>query len=204
MATSTDASDLESFLAKDYESGKQLQDKVTELIGTIGENISVRRFARYKEDGVKYIGYLHGAGKIGVIIGLKTDADVAAVENLGKDIAMQVASMNPLFIDESSVDPTYLENEKDILVRQVMSEGKPENIAEKMVTGRINKLLKEICLVEQKFVKNNDITIAQYVKDTAQSLGKEISITTMVRYEVGEGIEKKQENFADEVAKQIG
>ncbi|MDR0885715.1 MAG: translation elongation factor Ts [Clostridiales Family XIII bacterium] len=203
LAVDTDTTSLEDFLAKDFDGTKSISDRVTELITTIGENISLRRFASFKTHGVKYVGYLHGAGKIGVIVGLKTEASAEEVAALGKDVAMQIASMNPLFIDESGVDPEYLENEKEILVRQALNEGKPADIVEKMVVGRLKKELKETCLLEQKFVKNGDINVGQHVKDAAKAAGKDIAVVEFVRYEVGEGIEKKEENFAEEVAKQM-
>jgi len=200
----TKATGIEDFLNEAYGATEEkVNDKLTNFIATIGENISVRRFQTFCEPGVIYVGYLHLGGKIGVIIGLKTDAGISEVETIGKDVAMQVASMNPLFIDESGVDPAYIEKEKDILVKQALSEGKPADIVEKMVLGRLKKELKETCLLEQKFVKNSELTVAQYVNDGAKAIGKEISVASMVRYEVGEGIEKKEENFAEEVAKQM-
>ena len=200
----TESSDTENFLEENFgDTNEKIKDRLTNFIAKIGENVSVRRFQTFNEEGVVYIGYLHLGGKIGVIIGLKTDADASEVETIGKDVAMQVASMNPLFIDESGVDPAYLEKEKDILVKQALSEGKPADIVEKMVMGRLKKELKETCLLEQKFVKNSELTVAQYVSDGAKAVGKEITVSNMIRYEVGEGIEKKEENFAEEVAKQM-
>jgi elongation factor Ts len=143
-------------------------------------------------------------GKIGVVIGLQTEASPEEVAVLGKDIAMQVASMNPQFVDESGVDPDYIEKEKEILIKQALAEGKPAEIVEKMVLGRLKKELKETCLLEQKFVKNGELTVAQYVSDAVKALGKDVKVVSMARYEVGEGIEKKEENFAEEVAKQMG
>ena len=166
--------------------------------------MNIRRFTRMDQTGVKYVGYLHGNGKIGVVVGLETEAPISDVSVCGKDVAMQVASMNPKFLDESQVDPEYLENEKKILVQQALNEGKSADIVEKMVTGRLKKELKETCLVEQKFVKDNDLTVKQYVENTAEEIGKSIKVVSMARYEVGEGIEKKEENFAEEVAKQMG
>ena len=116
---------------------------------------------------------------------------------------MQVASMNPQFVDESSIDPEYLEHEKKILVQQALNEGKPADIVEKMVVGRLKKELKETCLVEQKFVKNGELSVKQYVDGAAKEIGKPITVVEMVRFEVGEGIEKREENFAEEVAKQM-
>jgi elongation factor Ts len=204
LSADTDTSSLEDFLAKNYDDSQTVQTKLTDFIAKIGENISVRRFKHFNTPGTVYVGYLHGPGKIGVVIGLATEASAEEVAVLGKDLAMQVASMNPLFIDESGVDPEYIEKEKDILVRQALSEGKPAEIVEKMVLGRLKKELKETCLLEQKFVKNSELTIAQYISDEAKAIGKSIEVTEMIRYEVGEGIEKKEENFAEEVAKQMG
>jgi elongation factor Ts len=194
---------LDAFLEVKYDETQTIREKLTNFVATIGENIHVRRLEKHGREGTVYVGYLHGAGKIGVIIGLETEAGADEVQTLGKDIAMQVASMNPLFIDESQVDPAYIEKEKEILVQQALNEGKPQDIVEKMVQGRLKKELKETCLLEQKFVKNGDITVGQYLADTAKALGKDVKVVTMVRYEVGEGIEKRQENFAEEVAKQM-
>jgi len=198
------AADVESLLDEAYGgAGGTVRDALTNFIAKIGENVAVRRFEVFNENGVVYVGYLHLGGKIGVIVGLRTDAAVADIQTLGKDLAMQVASMNPQFVDESSVDPAYIEKEKDILVKQALSEGKPAEIVEKMVMGRLKKELKETCLLEQKFVKNSELTVAQYVSDSAKALNKDVKVVSMIRYEVGEGIEKKEENFAEEVAKQM-
>jgi len=204
LTLTTVAEDVEALLDDPYgDSDESVRDRITNFIAKIGENVSVRRFEVFNESGVVYAGYLHMGGKIGVVVGLKTDAAVSEVETLGRDIAMQVASMNPLFVDESGVDPAYIEKEKEILVKQALSEGKPAEIVEKMVMGRLKKELKETCLLEQKFVKDGELTVAQYVSDSAKALGKDVKVVSMARYEVGEGIEKKEENFAEEVAKQI-
>ena len=196
--------ELEAFMEEMYGgTGETIREKLTNFTATMGENVAVRRFEVFEETGVVYVGYLHLGGKIGVVVGIETEASADEVETLGKDIAMQVASMNPQFVDESCVDPAYIEREKEILVKQALLEGKPAEIVEKMVMGRLKKELKETCLLEQKFVKNSELTVAQYVSDSAKALGKDARVVSMVRYEVGEGIEKKQENFAEEVAKQI-
>ena len=200
----TGAFEVEALLDETYGSTSEtVRETLTNFIAKIGENVTIRRFEVSSEDGVLYVGYLHMGGKIGVVVGLKTEAEINEIETLGKDVAMQVASMNPMFVDESGVDPAYIEKEKDILVKQALSEGKPAEIVEKMVMGRLKKELKETCLLEQKFVKNGELTVAQYVSDSAKALGKEVQVVSMVRYEVGEGIEKKEENFAEEVAKQM-
>ncbi|MDR1028961.1 MAG: translation elongation factor Ts [Clostridiales Family XIII bacterium] len=204
LTVDTDTSGLDDFLAKDFDGTRTVKERLTDFIATIGENINVRRFEHFNKSGAVYVGYLHGAGKIGVVVGLETEASVEEATPLGRDIAMQIASMNPLFIDESGVDPQYLENEKEILVRQALNEGKPAEIVEKMVMGRLKKELKETCLLEQKFVKNGDLTVGQHLNDQAKALGKSVKVVQMTRYEVGEGIEKREENFAEEVAKQMG
>jgi elongation factor Ts len=195
---------LDEFLEIKYDEKRSIKEKLTDFVATIGENIHVRRVEKHEKEGTVYVGYLHGAGKIGVIIGLETEASAEEVNTLGRDVAMQVASMNPRFIDESQVDAGYIEKEKEILVQQALNEGKSKDIVEKMVQGRLKKELKETCLLEQKFVKNGDITVGQYIADSAKVIGKDVKVVTMVRYEVGEGIEKRQENFAEEVAKQMG
>ncbi len=180
-------------------------------IAKIGENMNIRRCVKCNTPGVKYVGYSHGGGRIGVIIGLKTDASVEEVTTCGKDVAMQAASMRPQFVDEASVDPEYLAHEKEVILAQAINENnelpenkrKPHEIIEKMITGRVKKSLKEVCLVDQAFVKDSNMTVAEYVASCAKALGKDIKVVEMVRYEVGEGLAKKEENFAEEVAKQI-
>ena len=193
----------ESFLAMDLD-GETVQEALQGKIARIGENMNIRRFHRDASEGCKYVGYLHGNGKIGVVVGLKTEANAEEVSGVGRDVAMQVASMNPLFVDESKVDPEYIENEKKIMTQQVLNEGKKPEMVDKIVEGKIKKEVKEICLLQQKFVKNSEQTVAQYVEETAKSLGKDIQVVSMVRYEVGEGIEKKEECFLEEVMKQMG
>ena len=154
--------------------------------------------------GVVYTGYIHGGGKIGVIVGIKTDASADEIAVCAKDVAMQVASMSPKFVDDSQVDQAWLESEKEIAKQQLLNEGKPEAMLERIIPGKVKAILKEVCLVDQKFVKNSDMTVAQYVESVAKEIGKPMQVVEMVRYEVGEGIEKKEENFAEEVAKQMG
>ena len=203
MTLKTSEIEMETFMTLDYKDEGTVQEALNNKIVKIGENMNIRRFAKFETPGVVNVGYTHGNGKIGVIIGLETEATAEEVQVMGKDIAMQVAAMNPKFIDESGVDPEYIESEKKILVQQALNEGKPADIVEKMVVGRLKKELKETCLLEQKFVKDGEISVAQYVEKSAKAMGKSIKVVKMVRYEVGEGIEKKEENFAEEVAKQM-
>ncbi len=170
--------------------GKKVSDLVTEATATIGEKISVRRFVRYQTEG-KLTSYIHMGGKIGVLVDMTGGSD-----ELGKDVAMQIAAANPSAVDRAGVDASELEHEKEVLRKQALEEGKPEKIVEKMVMGRINKFYKEVCLVEQIFVKDNEKT----VKDI---LGGE-KVLRFVRYQLGEGIEKKETDFAAEVAAQAG
>ncbi len=203
LALTGGASDMDAFNELPYD-GTTVKDALIAKISKIGENMNIRRFEKVSVPGTRNVGYVHGGGTIAVIVTLKTDASADEVQVLGKDVAMQVASMNPKFIGESDVDPDYIENEKKILVQQALNEGKPADIVEKMVVGRLKKELKETCLLEQKFVKDNDVTVAQYVQNSAKAIGKSVEVVGMVRYEVGEGIEKREENFAEEVAKQMG
>jgi elongation factor Ts len=203
MALKNDAADIDGFMALKYQDEGTVTDALNNKISKIGENMSVRRFVKFNSPGTVYVGYIHGGGKIGVIVGLETEASVDEVTVLGKDVAMQVASMSPKYISEKDVDPDFIESEKKILIQQALNEGKPKDIVEKMVMGRLKKELKETCLLEQKFVKDGDITVAQYVEESAKALGKSVKVVEMVRYEVGEGIEKREENFAEEVAKQM-
>lgn len=194
--------DVDALLAaKCAGSSMTVQDELTEKIQTIGENMKVRRFVRMEGDLVAYV---HGGGRIGVLV--KFDTDVAGKEGFeeyAKDIAMQIAAVTPEYLDENSIPAERVAKEKEILTAQAMNEGKPAEIAEKMVAGRIKKFFKEICLVDQIFVKDNEKTISQYTQDVAKKLGGSIKIVEFARFEKGEGLEKKEENFADEIAKMV-
>ena len=182
-------------------SNETVADMLREKILTIGENMKIRRFARYEGEVVTYI---HGGGRIGVMVGFETDlADKAEFKDYAKDIAMQVAASAPTYLDKASVPSETIEKEKEILTVQAINEGKPANIAEKMVMGRIGKYYKEVCLLEQPFIKDGDLSVTQYTEKVAKELGGSIKVTGFVRYEKGEGLEKKEDNFADEVASMI-
>ena len=169
--------------------GKKVSDLITEATATIGEKISLRRFACYETEG-RVASYIHMGGKIGVLVDM-----TAGDEALGKDIAMQIAAAAPTAIDRSGVDAADLEHEKEVLRKQAEEEGKPANIIERMVEGRINKFYKEVCLNEQIFVKDSEKTVADVLGD--------VKVTAFTRFQLGEGIEKKEENFAAEVAAQM-
>ena len=193
---------MEQFMAEPFGEGT-VQETLTAKVAKIGENLSIRRFAKVEEDGVVYVGYTHGGGRIGVIVGIKTDAAADEIAAVGKDVAMQVASMNPKFVNEDGVDPEYLENEKKILTEQVLNEGKKPEMVDRIVAGKIKKELKEVCLLDQPFVKDGDVSVQQYVANAAKEIGKDMEVVSMIRYEVGEGIEKKEDDFAAEVAAQV-
>ena len=181
--------------------GTTIGDMLTEKIAKIGENMNIRRFVRF--EGV-CVPYIHGEGKIGVLVKFDTDvADKDGFVEMGKDVCMQIAALNAPYLSREQVPADVIEKEKEILMAQAINEGKPANIAEKMVMGRINKYYKENCLLEQEFVKDGDLTIQKYVDKVSAELGGKIAVVDFARIEKGEGIEKKEENFADEVASMV-
>ncbi len=169
--------------------GKKVSELITEATATIGEKISLRRFVRYQTEG-RLASYIHMGGKIGVLVEL-----TGGSEELGKDIAMQIAAANPTAVDRSGVSSEDLDHEKEVLRKQALEEGKPEKIVDKMVEGRINKYYKEVCLNEQIFVKDTEKTVKDVLGD--------VKVLRFTRYQLGEGIQKKQEDFASEVAAQL-
>ena len=202
LALTCEDPSMDAFMALPYENGETVSETLVQKIAKIGEKLSIRRFVRCAAPGTVYTGYLHNHGQIGVLVGMKTEASAAEIETVGKDVAMQVASMSPRYVTEDEADPEWLANEKEIAIQQLLNEGKPENLIERIIPGKMKAVLKDVCLVDQKFVKNSDQTVAEYVAEAAKGLGKEIQLTEMVRYEVGEGIEKRQDDFSAEVAAQ--
>jgi len=185
----TNPADLDALKNSELD-GKKVSDVVTEAIASIGEKVDIRRFVRYEAPNGKVFSYIHMGGKIGVLVELSGGSD-----ELGKDIAMQIAASNPTCVDRASVDPAALNHEREVLRKQALEEGKPEKIVDKMVEGRIKKYYKEVCLLEQPFVKDPD-------KDVQAVLG-DVKAVRFTRYQLGEGIEKKQEDFAAEVMAQV-
>ena len=179
-----------------------LSELLVEKTATIGEKLSVRRFAKVTGDVVT--SYIHGGGRIGVIIAANGAADDAAKEAI-TNIAMQVAAMSPKYTSRDEVDASFLEHEKEILLAQAKQENpnKPDNIIEKMIIGRLNKEMKEICLLDQVYVQDSDLTVAKYVEKVAKENGANMTVKRFVRFETGEGLEKKNEDFAAEVAAQM-
>lgn len=201
--------DLAALLACEYETGKTVEAQQQEMVLVIGENIKIRRFARY-DTGVN-VAYVHMGGRIGVLLNMEVSDNLrgsAAVEELGKDVAMQIAAMRPLYLDSSAVPQGEQDKEHEIQLVKAMEEnrakGLPEDkakmIAQNMVKGRMNKFFEEICLVNQPFVKENKITVGKHVETVAKSLGGSVALKGFVRFEKGEGIEKKSDDFAAEVA----
>ena len=176
-------------------------EELTAKIAKIGENMNIRRFVRFVGAVCSYI---HGGGRIGVLVKFDTDcADKDGFADFAKDIAMQIAAAGAQYLDKDAVPTEVVEKEKEILSVQALNEGKPANIVEKMVLGRINKFYKEVCLVEQEFIKDSDMSVSKYIAETAKKLGGTIKVAEYARFEKGEGLEKKQDNFADEVASMI-
>ena len=202
-----DPADVEALKACAYPgTDRTVADVTADKVLAIGENIQVRRFVRYAQ-GVN-VPYIHMGGKIGVLVNLAVEGiEPAKVIELGKDVAMQIAAMNPSFLDKSDVDQSTLDKEKEILLAQAKEDpknaNKPENIIEKMVMGRIGKYYEENCLLQQAFVKENKVSVEKHIAEVAKQLGGKISVKAYTRFETGEGIEKKEDDFAAEVASMI-
>lgn len=198
--------DLDALYECKYpDSELSVKEAQNEKVLVIGENISVRRFQRFA-DGVS-VPYVHMGGKIGVIVNLKTDLDASAVESVGKDVAMQIAALNPRFWDKSQVTQDVLDEEKKIMMAQMANDekmaSKPEAVREKIVMGKLNKFYSENCLLQQDFVKDGEFTVEKYIANAAKTLGGSIEFVDAVRFEKGEGIEKRQDDLAAEVAKLV-
>ena len=210
QAADTEAADIEAFKAETWalDTSMTVADKLAAMIAKIGENMNIRRFEKIvSEDGI-VVSYIHAAGKIGVLVEAKTENNDERVKEALKNVAMQVAALNPKYVSTDDVPEEYKEHEKEILIAQAKNDpknaNKPENIIEKMITGRLAKELKEICLLEQEYVKaENKETVAKYLEMVSKEVGTPVELKRFVRFETGEGIEKKQEDFAAEVAAQM-
>ncbi|MBU5590827.1 translation elongation factor Ts [Clostridium sp. MSJ-4] len=205
MASVSNAADVDAFIEEKYiaDETKSVKEVLTELIAKLGENMNVRRFVKFNIENGAISSYVHGSGRIGVLVELGCEKHSEILEEVAKDVAMQVAAANPLFLDKTSVDQDAIEKEREIYRVQALNEGKPEKIVDKMVDGRIQKYYKEVCLVEQVWVRDPDYTITKYLQAKSKEVGSEIKINRYARFEKGEGIEKKEENFAEEVQKQM-
>lgn len=209
QAMNTTAADVDAFLEEKWAKNpsQTVKDVLTEQIAVIGENMHIRRFAKLTENDGFVETYIHGGGRIAVALAVKSTVVNDAVKEAAKNVCMQIAAMNPEYLNDAEVPQEYRDHEMDVLKAQVANDPemakKPENIVEKMLIGRLNKELKEICLVDQVYVKDSSMSVQKYIDSVAKENGAEISLVKFVRYETGEGIEKKQEDFAAEVAAQI-
>jgi elongation factor Ts len=202
---------VDALLAQPFfkDSAKTVATLVTEKVAEIGEKLDVRRFTRYALSGSGLVeSYIHMGGRIGVLIEVACDkaeiAENAAFKTYVRDIAMQIAAANPLYLESTQVPQSVLDQEKEILRTQALGEGKPANIVDKMVEGRIQKYYKDFCLVDQMFVKDPEKSIKKLTAEKGAELGGKIEIKRFVRYEMGEGLQKREDNFAEEVMKQTG
>ena len=205
IAANTNATTAEELVAEKFDGEATIQEALTALIAKLGENMTVRRFVKFNIENGAIASYIHGGGRIGVMVEVASEAtDVAALEEVAKEVCMQVAAANPLFLSREQVDSEALEKEKEIYRVQALNEGKPENIVEKMVMGRIQKYYKEVCLLDQAWVKDGDKSISKFLEEKSKEVGSPITVTRYARFERGEGIEKVEEDFAAEVAKTMG
>ena len=212
QALTTTAADMDTFMAEKWAADESLtvKEALSSQISIIGENMNIRRFKQVVEENGVVVSYIHAGGRIGVLVDVETSVVNDAVKEMGKNIAMQIAALNPKYTSRDEVSADFIEHEKSILMAQIQNDpkeaSKPEKVIQGMIQGRINKELKEICLLDQTYVKAEDgkQSVAQYVAQVAKETGASITVKGFVRFETGEGLEKKEENFAEEVAKQMG
>ena len=211
QALETEAADIDAFLAETwkFDTSKTVNEALAGQIAVIGENMKIRRFQKVEEENGFVASYTHMGGKIGVLVDVVTDVVNDEIKEMAKNVAMQIAALNPKYTNRSEVSEEYIAHEKEILLAQIQNDPKesqkPEKVIQGMISGRINKELKEICLLDQVYVKAEDgkQSVEKYVAEVAKSNGANVTIKGFVRYETGEGIEKKEEDFAAEVAKQM-
>ena len=212
QALETEAADIDAFLAEPwkFDTSKTVNEALAGQVAVIGENTKIRRFQKVEEENGFVASYTHMGGKIGVLVDVVTDVVNDEIKEMAKNVAMQVAALNPKYTNRNEVSEEYIAHEKEILMAQIQNDPKesqkPEKVIQGMISGRINKELKEICLLDQVYVKAEDgkQSVEKYVAEVAKANGANVSIKGFVRYETGEGIEKKEEDFAAEVAKQMG
>lgn len=208
QALNTTAADLDAFLAEPWalEPEKTVAQELSSKIAVIGEKLSIRRFEQVEAEDGCVVAYTHGGGRIGVLVQAECAVVNDEVKEALKNVAMQIAALRPQYVCRDEMSEEFIAKEKSILKTQAMNENpnKPENIIDKMIIGRLNKELKEFCLLDQAYVKDGDLTVAKYLQQVSKQVGSPITVKRFVRYETGEGMQKKEENFAEEVAKQIG
>jgi elongation factor Ts len=208
--TKSSANDMDTFMAEKWslDDSKTVKEALASMIAIIGENMNIRRFEKITAANGFVVSYIHGGGRIGILVEIESSVNNAEVQEAAKNVAMQIAALSPKYVDQSEIPADFIAHEKDILKAQIMNDPanskKPENIIEKMLEGRLNKELKEFCLVDQVYVKDSDLSVGQYLANVSKQVGAPVSVKRFVRFETGEGLEKKSENFAEEVAKQMG
>lgn len=211
QALTTSAADMDAFFAEPWidDSSLTVKEQLSSMISIIGENMNIRRFKQVKEENGVIVSYIHAGGKIGVLVDVVSDVVNDEVKEMAKNVAMQVAALKPLYTNSAEVDADYIAKEKEILLAQIKNDPKeaqkPEKVIQGMIQGRINKELKEIVLLDQTYVKAEDgkQSVGKYVEEVAKKNGAKITVKSFVRFETGEGMEHKSENFAEEVAKQM-
>ncbi len=210
QAANTKATDIEAFMAEPWalDTSKTVKDELSSQIAVIGENMNIRRFEQVEATNGFVESYIHMGGKIGILIEMETEVCNDKTIECAKNLAMQIAALKPKYVDQSEVPAEFIEHEKQILKEQAMNDpanaNKPENIIDKMLVGRLQKEMKEFCLVDQVYVKDQDLSVQKYIDSVVKEVGAPIKVKRFVRYETGEGLEKKSEDFAAEVAKQMG
>ena len=208
QAIATESKDMDAFMSEAWneDASKTVKDALTEKIAVIGENLNIRRFEKLESEGC-IVAYIHGGGRIGVLVEADTDVVNDGVKTCLKNVAMQVAAMSPKYVSREEVSQEFLDKEKEILLAQAKNDpknaSKPDNIIEKMIIGRLNKEMKEICLLDQEYVQDGDLTVGKYVEKVGKENGANLAIKKFIRFETGEGLEKKNEDFAAEVAAQM-
>ena len=211
QAVESDAADMDAFMEEKWneDASKTVKDALVEKVAVIGENLKIRRFEKVVAANGCVVSYVHGGGRIGVIVEAETAVVNDTVKEALTNLAMQIAALNPKYVTRDEISPEYIAHEKEILLAQIMNDPKesqkPEKVINGMIEGRVSKELKEICLVDQVYVKAEDgkQTVAKYLEEVSKAVGTPVSVKRFVRFETGEGIEKKQEDFAAEVAAQM-
>ena len=212
QALASNAADMDAFMEEAWleDSSKTVKDSLVEQVAVIGENLKIRRFEKAEAANGCVVDYIHGGGRIGVVAVAKTDVVNDAVKEAVKNLCMQIAALNPKYVSRDEISEEYIAHEKEILRAQIMNDPKesqkPEKVINGMIEGRVNKELKEICLVDQVYVKAEDgkQTVAKYLEQVSKEAGTAVTIERFIRFETGEGLEKKNEDFAAEVAAQMG
>ncbi len=211
QAVNSDAKDLDAFMEEAWieDAGKTVKDALVEKVAVIGENLKIRRFEKVVAENGCVVSYIHGGGRIGVIVDAETSVVNDEVKEALTNIAMQIAAMNPKYVNRSEISAEYIAHEKEILLAQIMNDPKesqkPEKVINGIIEGRVSKEMKEICLVDQVYVKAEDgkQSVGKYLQEVSKAVGADVSVKRFVRFETGEGLEKKNEDFAAEVAAQM-